>query len=188
MECPKRGRFSSLSKMDEAQEETKMGSLQLLNSINVKVEMLRSARKGRMYVMAKVSGFDTKALLDTGALYNFLEVGEAKGLGFTYVKEQGWLKTVNFTPKPIYGVAKGVRLHIGKWCGLVDFSVVDMDNFKMVFGIEFLHNVRAFPIPFSNSMCIMSEGNVCIVSMAREVAMKAKTMSAMQLNKGLKMK
>lgn len=63
-----------------------------------------------------------------------------------------------------------------------------MNDFKMVLGIEFLNDVRAFPIPSSNTMCIMSEGNTCMLPMAREASIKAKTMSAIQLNKGHKRK
>lgn len=141
MYWPQREKLSSLLQREEAmeeavQEETTMGSLRLLDSIKGKVGVPKPERKGRMYLSAKVNGVDTKALLDTGASHNFLEIGEAKRLGITYIKEQGWLKTVNSAIKPIYGVARGVRLHLGEWCGLVDFSVVDMDDFKMVLGVE----------------------------------------------------
>lgn len=34
-----------------------------------------------------------------------------------------------------------------------------MDDYPIVFGMEFLDGVRAVPIPFANTMCILSEGN-----------------------------
>ena len=50
-------------------------------------------------MMTKVNGLETRALVDTGASHNFIEVDEAK---------------------PIFGVARGVKICFGEWCGLVD--------------------------------------------------------------------
>lgn len=58
----------------------------------------------------------------------------------------------------------------------------------MVLMIEFLNNLRVFPVILSNMMCIMGEGNACTVPMAREASFKTKTMLIMQINKGLKRK
>ncbi|GFZ20044.1 tetratricopeptide repeat (TPR)-like superfamily protein [Actinidia rufa] len=85
--------------------------------------------------------------------------------------------------RPIYGVARGVRLHIGDWCGQVDFTVVPMDDYPIVLGMEFLDGVRAFPIPFTEIMCIMGEGSACMVPLVREALLKSKILSAMQLSK-----
>ncbi|GFY80884.1 hypothetical protein Acr_01g0006930 [Actinidia rufa] len=98
-------------------------------------------------------------------------------------EEQRWIKAVNTEARPIYGVARDVRLHIGDWCGQVDFTVVPMDDYPIVLGMEFLDGVRAFPIPFAETMCIMSEGSACMVPLAREALLKSKTLSAMQLSK-----
>ncbi|GFZ10557.1 hypothetical protein Acr_21g0011560 [Actinidia rufa] len=93
-------------------------------------------------------------------------------------------KAVNTEAWPIYGVARDVRLHIGDWCGQVDFTVVPMDDYPIVLGMEFLDGVRAFPIPFAETMCIMGEGSACMVPLAREALLKSKTLSAIQLSKG----
>ncbi|GFZ03719.1 hypothetical protein Acr_16g0003430 [Actinidia rufa] len=61
-----------------------------------------------------------------------------------------------------------VRLHIGAWCGQVDFTVVPMDDYPIVLGMEFLDGVQAFPIPFAETMCIMGEGSACMVPLARK--------------------
>ncbi|GFZ01988.1 hypothetical protein Acr_15g0005970 [Actinidia rufa] len=142
----------------------------------------KAPRKGRMYVEAKVRGFTTRALIDTGASHNFMEVKEAKRLGLQFKEEEGWVKAVNTEARPIYGVAWGVRLHIGEWCGQVDFTVVPMDDYPIVLGMEFLDGVREFPILFAETMCIMGEGSACMVPLARE-ALKSKTLFAMQLYK-----
>ncbi|GFZ14973.1 hypothetical protein Acr_24g0011630 [Actinidia rufa] len=129
-DCPKQAKLSALIQDDEEkphQEETKMGSLQLFNAIKATVDLTKG--RGRMYVEAKVRSFDTHALVDTGASRNFIEVKEAKRLGLQFKEEQGWLKAVNSEARPIYGVARDVQLHIGDWCGQVDFLVVPMDDY-----------------------------------------------------------
>ncbi|GFZ18144.1 subtilisin-like serine endopeptidase family protein [Actinidia rufa] len=185
-DCPQRVKLAALIRDDEEephQEEAKVGSLRLLNTIKAKVGKTKAPRKGRMYVEAKVRGFNTRALIDTGASHNFIEVKETKRLGLQLKEEQGWIKAVNTEVRPIYGVARDVRLHIGDWCGQVDFTVVPMDDYPIVLGMEFLNGVRAFPIPFAVTMFIMGEGSACMVPLAREALLKSKTLSAMQLSK-----
>ncbi|XP_050212403.1 uncharacterized protein LOC126663714, partial [Mercurialis annua] len=187
-DCPKKAKLSALVEEDEERqrEETKMGSLQILNAIKAKVEVPKTEKKGRLFVEAKIGGQLVKALVDTGASNNFLQVEEAKKLGITYSGEGGWLKAVNSEPKSIYGVARGVKVCLGEWSGLIDFSVVPMDDYPIVLGIEFMDHVKAVPIPFANTMCILEEGNTCMVPLARETSLKAKQLSAMQLSKGVK--
>lgn len=65
---------------DEEEREAsdpRLGSLQLLNAITARVKVLKSRRKGRTYVITKVGGNETKALVDTGATNNFIELKEA---------------------------------------------------------------------------------------------------------------
>ncbi|GFY94232.1 hypothetical protein Acr_09g0006780 [Actinidia rufa] len=186
-DCPQRAKLAALIRDDEEephQEEAKVGSLRLLNTIKAKVGKTKAPRKGRMYVEAKVRGFNTRALIDTGASHNFIKVKEAIRLGLQLKEEQGWIKAVNTEARPIYGIARDVRLHIGDWCGQADFTVLPMDDYPIVLGMEFLDGVRAFPIPFAETMCIMGEGSTCLVPLAREALLKSKTLSAMQLYLG----
>ncbi|GKF08410.1 hypothetical protein Tco_0042634, partial [Tanacetum coccineum] len=54
-----------------------------------------------------------------------------------------------------------------------------MDDFEVVLGLEFLDKVRAFPMPFANSLCILDGGKTCMVSTERDAKSGAKTLSAM---------
>jgi len=60
-------------------EETKMGSLEILNAIQAKVEVPKAARKGPFYVEGKLGNYT--AMVDTGATNNFREEKEAEPLG-----------------------------------------------------------------------------------------------------------
>ena len=92
---------------------------------------------------------------------------------------------MNTNAKPVNGTAKGVGLHLGAWKGKVDFSVAPMDNFKVVLGMEFLRKVNAVPIPYYDSVCIIEKGSPCIVRASPSLC-TPKTLSAMQLKKGLR--
>ncbi|GJW95402.1 ATP-binding cassette subfamily C member 8 [Tanacetum coccineum] len=48
---------------------------------------------------------------------------------------------------------------IGEWEGMINLSMVPMDDFKVVLGLEFLDKVRAFPMQFENSLCILDGFN-----------------------------
>lgn len=89
-------------------------------------------------------------------------------------------------PRAIFGVARNVKISLGDWNGFVDFSVVTMDDYPIVLGMEFMDRVKAVPIPFANTMCILEEGNTSIVPLSRSPNAQAKQLSAMQLSKGLK--
>ncbi|XP_048229117.1 uncharacterized protein LOC125369880 [Ricinus communis] len=154
-ECPTKSKLSVLVEEREehqrVQEESKMGSLQLLSA------------KGRLFVEVKVGGCTVEALLDTGANNNFLEAKEAERLNIKYTKEQGWLKAINSTPSATRGFVRDVKVSLSEWSGLLDFSIITMDDYKMVLDIEFLDKVNAFPLPFTNTMCILEQGNTCMV-------------------------
>ena len=74
-DCPRKAKLSAIVEEREGQqqrEETRMGSLQILNAIKAKVEVPKTEKRGRLYVEAKVSNQVVKALVDTGASNNFL--------------------------------------------------------------------------------------------------------------------
>ncbi|KAL9267493.1 Transposon Ty3-I Gag-Pol polyprotein-like protein [Drosera capensis] len=91
---------------------------------------------------------------------------------------------MNSNPIAIHGVVRNVKVSLDTWSGLVNFSIVPMDDYTMVLGMEFLDKVKAMLITDSKAMCIFEEGNPCMVPLAREGA--SKSLSAMQLVKGLK--
>ena len=47
------------------------------------------------------------------------------------------MKAVNSPAKLIMGIAQGVHITLGTWSGMLDFSIMPMDDFKMVIGMEF---------------------------------------------------
>uniref|UniRef100_A0A803N5J7 Uncharacterized protein n=1 Tax=Chenopodium quinoa TaxID=63459 RepID=A0A803N5J7_CHEQI len=181
-------------------DEAHMGTLRLCNSVKATVEepkedkdlakvctLPRDKKPYLMFVEAIVGGKASKALVDTGATHNFVTLKEATRLGLKFTKKKGSLKTVNTIPAPIHGVARGVPLQLSEWEGAVDFTVVDMDDFNLVLGLEFMDSVRPFTFEEDGSLTIKRGQGTWSVPVAREEA-EAKMLSAIQLDRGIKRK
>ena len=123
-------------------------------------------------------------MVDTGATHNFITPDEAKRVGLNVVQGEGWLKTVNSSPKQLNGIAREVDLCLGNWSGKVDFSVILMDDFKVVLGMEFFKKVNAFPMPYYDSICVLEKGITCMVLASSGT--NGTHLSAMQVKKGFK--
>ncbi|GJV01078.1 putative nucleotidyltransferase, ribonuclease H [Tanacetum coccineum] len=161
-----------------------MGSIRILNAIKAKTEVPKVIGKGLQYVEATINGVKVRALVDSGATHNFVADDEDKWLEINAMKGSGTIKAVNSPAKAIHEVAKDVWAKIGEWEGTIDLSVVPIDDFKVVLGLEFLDKVRAFPMPFVNSLCILDGRKTCMVSTEHDAKSGAKTLSAMQFKKG----
>nr|GFA63029.1 hypothetical protein [Tanacetum cinerariifolium] len=169
---------------EEASDGGSLGSIWILNAIKANTEVPKVVGKGLQYVEATINGVKVHGLVDTGVTHKFVADDEAKRLGINTTKGSGTIKAVDSPAKAIHGVAKDVRAKIGEWEGTIDLSVVSMDDFKVVLGLEFLDKVLAFPMSFANSLCILDGGKTCMVSTERDAKSGAKTLSAMQIKKG----
>nr|KAJ0206902.1 hypothetical protein LSAT_V11C500256870 [Lactuca sativa] len=149
------------------------------------IEENKTKRGRLMFVDARVNGGYTKALVDTGASHNFLAKDEAKKLGIKYTKNPGRLKVVNSLSKPIIGVAYGVPLKIAECEGTRDLTVVHMDDYRMVLGMDFLDNVRPWSFERDDTMRITKGSIIHIVPLKRNM-IGSRMLSTMKLNKGLK--
>uniref|UniRef100_A0A803LJU2 Eukaryotic translation initiation factor 3 subunit G N-terminal domain-containing protein n=1 Tax=Chenopodium quinoa TaxID=63459 RepID=A0A803LJU2_CHEQI len=202
-ECPQKRKLNAImatSPGESSGDEAHMGTLRLCNSVKATVEepkedkdlakvctLPRDKKPYLMFVEAIVGGKASKALVDTGATHNFVTLKEATRLGLKFTKKKGSLKTVNTIPAPIHGVARGVPLQLSEWEGAVDFTVVDMDDFNLVLGLEFMDSVRPFTFEEDGSLTIKRGQGTWSVPVAREGA-EAKMLSAIQLDRGIKRK
>ncbi|RVX06336.1 Retrovirus-related Pol polyprotein from transposon 297 [Vitis vinifera] len=145
-------------------------------ALNAMIE--ESEKEGDAHAL--VNGKATKALVATSVFHNFVLEDEAKRLELQASKEEGWLKAVNSASKPSHREAHWVAMHISSWKGIVDFTVVPMDNFKMVLGMDFLQKVKVVPLSFLCSMAILEEEKPCMVPMVTKDSPKTPMLSVMQ--------
>nr|GEU73013.1 zinc finger, CCHC-type [Tanacetum cinerariifolium] len=185
-DCSKKASLNGMSahEKEDASGGGSMGSIRILNAIKAKTKVPKVVGKVLQYVEASINGVKVRALVDSGATHNFVADDEAKRLGINATKRSGTIKAVNSLDKAIHGVAKDVLAKIEEWDGMIDLSVVPMDDIKVVLGLEFLDKVRVFPMSFANSLCILDGGKTCMVSMERDAKSEAKTLSAMKFKKG----
>lgn len=109
----------------------------------------------------------TKAMRDTSASHNFISPEEAKRLGIKASDGRGLLKSVNSTTKPIQGIVHGVKVSIGyldKEVGLLHHPHGRLPNYP---GDGLFNQAKAFPMSFTNGLCIMEGDKACMVPMRR---------------------
>uniref|UniRef100_A0A803KUJ8 Uncharacterized protein n=1 Tax=Chenopodium quinoa TaxID=63459 RepID=A0A803KUJ8_CHEQI len=173
-----------------------MGSLRIMGSVKatfeaegcgdvIKVSTLPRPKGKLMFVKALVNGRTSWALVDMGASHNFIAKEEASKLGVEYAKEPDTLKTVNASPVPILGISRKVPLSLGDWSDTVDITVVNMDDFALVLGLEFMDSVRPFSFERDRSMTIVKDQGAWSVPITRE-EVEAKMISSIHLEKGVK--
>ncbi|KAF3785472.1 hypothetical protein EJ110_NYTH27764 [Nymphaea thermarum] len=90
--------------------------------------------------------------------------------------------------KLIHGVAQDAVVKIESWSGRANFSVVPMDDFQMILGMELLSTAKMVSMPHLCSISIMDEKSPCMVTAisVKKDKGKAAMISALQLKKGLK--
>lgn len=68
-----------------------------------------------------------------------------------YKKEKGYVKGVNAQKLPIEG--EGVApIHPGQWRGEANITIAPIDDHKSNLGIDFLDMVKAFLVPYANTI------------------------------------
>ena len=77
-DCPKRKALNAMIEEKEKEDNAHVGSLQLLNTLKAKLVPTMPQSRGLMYVEALVNGNATKALVDAGAIHNFVSEDETK--------------------------------------------------------------------------------------------------------------
>ncbi|KAK2999261.1 hypothetical protein RJ639_023459 [Escallonia herrerae] len=118
--------------------------------------------KGLMYVDIKVNGKAIRAMVDTGATHNYISSTEVERLGLTLEKGCGRVKAINSAAQPVTGIARSVLIKIGPYEGRTNFSVVIMDDFKLILGLEFLRDTKTTVMPCTNSL-VMLGNKPCVI-------------------------
>ncbi|KAK3005022.1 hypothetical protein RJ639_015587 [Escallonia herrerae] len=111
--------------------------------------------KGLMYVDIKVNGKAIRAMVDTGATHNYISSTEVERLGLTLEKGCGRVKVINSAAQPVVGIARSILIKIGPYEGRTNFSVVIMDDFKLILGLEFLRDTKTTVMPCTNSLSML---------------------------------
>ena len=122
--------------------------------------MVLGAMRGRLdtsalsFVEVLVNGRKVRALVDTGASHNFVKLEVADAIGLKKTSCDVKVKAVNSQAKAAAGIASGVTVHIGRWTGKIDFTVMPLDDFEMILGQDFLRRQEAVLLSFADKLVI----------------------------------
>ncbi|XP_050374592.1 uncharacterized protein LOC126792152 [Argentina anserina] len=196
-ECPHKTALSALQaqisakenedRQEEVEEHSHMGALKFLNAVERQPSVTKKLLpKGLKFVEGSINEKVAKSvMIATGATHNFISEMEALRLGLEYEKDMGHMKAVNSSPSPTVGLSKGVRLKLGNWEGKTDLVVVQMDDFNVILGMEFMLGNKAIPIPNAQNLLVMGE-RPCVVPAKVVSPSEPRLLSALQLKKGVK--
>ncbi|CAI9089880.1 OLC1v1024529C1 [Oldenlandia corymbosa var. corymbosa] len=112
-------------------------------------------RQGRLYMEASFANGSRWGMLDTGADTSYLTEEVARSLGVKWTPSKGRFKGVNGEWTGLVGKARDVPLKIGNWSGTANFSIAPMDDYGLVFGMEFLDQVKPIIVPSNDTMVIL---------------------------------
>lgn len=132
--------------------EANIGSFQQISALLNIFSPKEAEGKGLLYADSAVNEKVAILMLDTGATHSFIDVWEASRLGLNLIKGHGTIKAVNLEAKPVVGSAKDVLIKIGHWQRTFDFTIVPMDDYKIVIDLSFFQKALAFLVPTSNSL------------------------------------
>ncbi|PON58559.1 Aspartic peptidase domain containing protein, partial [Parasponia andersonii] len=141
--------------------------LQLLNAITTEKQ---THFKDLMYMTTWVNGREVMTMIDTGATNNFVSWHVTDQLGLVVMKNSMMLKAINLDTMPIYGSVVG-SLKVGTWQAEWNFMVVNLDDFDLILGIEFLGLAKAFVTPHIKGILIGDERSPCFVTCCPKVQM-----------------
>ena len=95
----------------------------------------------------KIGSVDILTMVDSGATHNFMSEDTARRIGLKFVLVKAQMKIVNSPPDCVLGVAKKVDTTLGEWIGNVDFTIVHIDDYEAVLGMEFLKQFDVMIVP-----------------------------------------
>ena len=104
-------------------------------------------------------------------------------------RDDSKIKAVNSQAQETHGMAKNMAIQIGDWKGTIDFLSVPLDDFDFILGNDFFQRAKVALLPHLNGLLIMDKKKPCFVvgiSNSPKTPSREKTLSALQLEKGLR--
>jgi hypothetical protein len=211
-ECPKREKLNAIRAGDSDEEEGVVTHVNLMRVINclvaksgdapaenrpvgkdlAKIDALRKGKSGAMdnlmYVKIGINGKDVNAMLDSGATHTFVADRLVKELGLRLSDNHTSMKALNSKAQRIVGMSYDVPIMLDQWRGKQDVLVVNLDDYDIILGLDFLQKAKIVLMPYLNGVMIASEGCLCFipccnVAVANVVKRRKSLVSAIAIDK-----
>lgn len=111
--------------------------------------------------------------MDTDATHNYLASFEVKRLGLVLERGKGKVKAINSAAQPIAEIVQSVPIKVGPFEGWTNLSVVQMDDFKLILGLEYLRDTKTAVLQHSDLLIMMGSKPFIIPTQVEKTARKA---------------
>jgi len=153
--CPSKPKVAAAAQ-EEEEDNASVGMMQILGaSATTETTSRRNPERNRLeYVRMKIGGTEVLTMVDSGASHNFMSEDTVRRLGLKFVPVEAHMKTVNSPPTAILGIDEKVDTVLGEWSGKVDFTIVRIDDYEAVLGMEFMKQFEAMVVPHLRKLFI----------------------------------
>ncbi|KAL4352355.1 hypothetical protein GQ457_06G011100 [Hibiscus cannabinus] len=173
-ECPKRSSINALrtttgepnendDPLDNTEEgPTRVGSIRFLYDLCSELDKVEFEKeKGLMYIDIELNGVALKALVDMGEIDTFITTEEAERCNLNLSKGKVWMKAVNSGAAVVWGCTKNMKTKVGPCEGNMDYTMVLMDDFDVVLGLDFMVANQVIPVPAMSSVMFQGDRPGC---------------------------
>ncbi|GAV84407.1 gag-asp_proteas domain-containing protein [Cephalotus follicularis] len=166
-DCPRKEKLNTLVAGEmgcfepDGEGPIRVNPIQLLSTIREVAQT--KPFPGLLYVKVVLNSVEIYAMIDTGASHNFVNERIVGKFGLKIEKHTSKIKVVNADAQPVQGVARDVLLQVGAWKGQLNLMIVSLDDFDVIFGIDFLTRSKAVPMPHLKGLMFMGENQPCFV-------------------------
>lgn len=116
-----------------------------------------------MYAKIMINGKDVNAILDSDVTHTFDADLLVKELGLWLSDSHTSMKEVNSKAWRIVGMSYDVSITLDHWRGKQDVLVVNLNNYNIILGLDFLKKSKIILMSYLNGVMIASEGCLCFV-------------------------
>lgn len=107
------------------------------------------------FVDAHLEGQCISTLVDLGATHNYISAKKAKAMGLKVQPGTSSFKVVTSPTQNISGIIRDVPISVGILHSKMDMMAIEMDEFELVLGQEFLRIRKVAIIPHLESLMFM---------------------------------
>ncbi|GAV90231.1 gag-asp_proteas domain-containing protein, partial [Cephalotus follicularis] len=167
-DCPKKEKLNVLVAEEIGNVEpnegcpTRVNPLQLLSTIHEVTQA--TPFPGLLYVKVVLNSMEIYAMINTGASHNFVNEKIVGKLGVKVDKHTSNIKAVNTAARLVQGMTRDVSVQVGIWRGQLNLMIVLLDDFDVIFGIDFLTRNKVAPMPHLEGLMFVDDNQPCFVS------------------------
>ncbi|KAL0440676.1 UNVERIFIED_CONTAM: hypothetical protein Sradi_0006500 [Sesamum radiatum] len=104
-------------------------------------------KKGLMFIDVNIHGKFICVMIDNGTTHNYSVRAKVERLNLMLEKGVGREQAINSDAQSIAGAAKSMMIKVGPSKGKTNLSIVVMDDFKLILGLEFLGDTCTVVLP-----------------------------------------